>query len=263
MALVIAAAVVVVAVIVAIVVVATRGDSSTADNTVVTEVDKTDAATTTERTKPTDTPTTIASVAVPTAADLSNALLRPADMPVRTGVNWQASTSDGPDNENTFTFCKSGRSAATSAQQFIADFDQPNAYVTQELYAYNTVQQATTEMARVSAVLTDCPTSFDHDSANGAVDHFERTELIGLTPAGCDEVFGWDELDTPTTPPTTGPATLEPSLYSTVAVRCGQVMMLLTSEFDTASTLTDRLAGLQGLVDTATARVLPLPAAFG
>ena len=262
MALVIGAAVVVVAVIVAIIVLATRGDSSTADDTVVTEVN-TDAPTTTERTTSTDTPTTIASVAVPTAAELSDALLRPADMPVRAGVDWKASTSDSPDNENTFTFCKSGRSAATSAQQFVADFDQPNDYVTQELYAYNTVQQATTEMARVAAVLTDCPTSFDHDSANGAVDHFERTEITGLTPGGCDEVFGWDEVDTPTTPPTTGPPDFTPSLYSTVAVRCGQVMMLLTSEFDPASTPADRVAVLQGLVDTATARVLPLPAAAG
>ena len=108
-------------------------------------------------------------------------------------------------------------------------------------------------------MLTDCPTSFDHDSANGAVDHFERTEITGLSPGGCDEVFGWDEVDTPTTPPTTGPPDLTPSLYSTVAVRCGQVMMLLTSEFDPASTPADRVAGLQGLVDTATARVLPLP----
>jgi hypothetical protein len=261
--LVVGAAVVVVIAIVAAIVFATRGDSSTADNTVVTEVGSTDVPDTTDPSKRTDTPTTIASVAVPTAADLSNALLRPADMPVRAGVDWQASTSDSPDNENTFTFCKSGRSAATSSQQFIADFDQPNAYVTQELYAYNTVQQAATEMARVGAVLTDCPTSFDHDSTNGAVDHFERTELTGLTPAGCDEVFGWDELDTPTTPPTTGPPDLTPSLYSTVAVRCGQVMMLLTSEFDPASTITDRLAALQSLVDTAAARVLPLPAAAG
>ena len=191
------------------------------------------AATTTQGHTTTTTP---AAAAEPNQAQLADALLTPAQMPTIRGETWEALEPSGPPHHRgTFLYCRSGAPPVDSAELHLADFDEPFAFVTQEIYSYATTSGADDEYARVSSVLTECRTEFDDVSFDGSTHHFVRTDLGPIVADGCDETSGVLETDTPAGH-TSG------SAFVTVSLRCGRNLMLLVVKVDPSQTADEQRA---------------------